>query len=368
MNNAYLKVYIISIALFLAAFSLPAYAQVPQETILLNPYGTDYREPKIYGQANSPDPTPSSTSTSSTTTTSTTTSTSTGTVKPKVTVPVKKVTPSTTAVTSTTTTETDAFGISNATQSSFFNSLKKKLKLDFSGYGKTCEAGGVQAIPWTLTNKGIDVQDSETLSLVAKQAIEADHRLRRISIDGSDITLYYLEPARLFGFIPVNYIFQITANIDTFQFKLKNPSWLKFATHYHNEIAQTVSNNLYNSFSQENISFLINQSAFVRHATVIEQTAHAFIDVPIYPFAGGFWICVFIPYFIIFLILIGFIIGLILYLLSKRRKQRHIYKVKYSKDQDDDPIYTSRFTRNPSDDTETLEDYMKTKRFKDENN
>jgi hypothetical protein len=38
------------------------------------------------------------------------------------------------------------------------------------------------------------------LSIVARQALEVDHRLRRISINESKIDLYYLEPARIFGF------------------------------------------------------------------------------------------------------------------------------------------------------------------------
>lgn len=316
-------------------FTLPVHAQNNSDIIILNPYGTDYREPRLYGKANDPDPV-------------------------KQPDPIKIPTPVSQPVETTPVKETVID--TNVTKNLFNNVLKKKLRLDYAGVGKTCQAGSIEAIPWTLTDRGVGIENAESLTIVAKQALEADHRLRRISISDSKIDLYYLEPARIFGFIPVNYTFHITADVNTFEFRLQNPKWLKFASHYHNEIAQTVSDGLYTSFSKENVQFLADKNIFVRHATVIEQTAKAFQNISIYPFSNTFWICVFIPYFIFFLLLIGSIIGFIWYLLSRRRKQKHIQLVRNGEYEFKRP--QPRFERNPEDDTETLEDYMNKKKAK----
>lgn len=295
-----LNVILVSTFFLLPSFVFAQYNNA--DTILLRPYGDDYREPKLYFEG-----TPK-------------TNTSVSATAPKNEVPQNTAEPIVDPI------------------FSGFNNKKAptRLKLDVSGEGRTCKAGTVTASAWRLDPE-VTISDGPMLKAVVEEALGHDYRIRRIVINEEKLDIYVLQPAKIFGFIPVNYPFHIKVDANTFEFRLENPKWLRYAKSDHANVADSISGNISTSLTKDRIDQLTQESLYHRHAVLIEKISTAFYLTPVYPYADTFWICVFIPYFFLFLILIGFIVGYILYHSSKRRRKRRARQLLYGGAQEYEP-------------------------------
>lgn len=249
----------------------------------------------------------------------------------------------------------------------------QKLKIDLHGIGKNCLAGQTQAIPWSLVNNGQDIDTKEELLVVLDSALKSDYRIRRITINDNILTIHYLQPAKLFGFIPVNYLFTIITDVNTQSIRVKDTRWSSFASMYHDEVGQTLAVGLSPILTQQNIALVAQQNQFYRHSFSTAVITSVMTPVNIYPYSNTFWICVIVPFFILFLILFGVIFGLIMYYLAKRKREKYIHHFKYGhqdKPHDKDYSESVRVRRveeanDIDDDEETLDQYLESKRFKD---
>lgn len=265
-----------------------SFAQNQADTILLRPYGTSVYEPRTYTAA------PNINNT-----------------KPLPYTPIKD-------------TPTPVVPSNN-----LFGSKKEevfKFKLEVGGLGKNCMAGVERATSWEIDPE-VKIDNPVLLKQVLEEAVKHDYRLRKISIDTDTVDFYYLMPAELFGVIPTNYLFHVTGQLGTLEFRVENPKWLHYAHNYHDEITQYFSTRLATFFTPELVDSLSTATPYERYAKMVEGASFAMDQINIYPYANTFWICVFLPYLVLFLIIFGLIIGWIFYIISRRRKKKYINRV-----------------------------------------
>lgn len=287
--------------------------------------------------------------------------------------PVQQPAPAPAPVSTPTTEEIKPLIQTGQTGDLFSKFSGQKLKIDLHGIGKNCLAGQTQAIPWSLIDNGKDIDTKEELLVVLDSALKSDYRIRRITINDNVLTLYYLQPAKLFGFIPVNYLFTIVTDVNTQSIQVKDTRWSSFASTYHDEVGQSLAVGLSPILTPQNVSLLSAQNQFYRHSFSVAAITSVMTPINIYPFSNTFWICVMMPFFILFLVLFGVIFGLILYYLAKRKREKYIHRFTYGH-HDDTPTQKqyappSRFRPDDIDDTEdpneSLDQYLESKRFKD---
>ncbi len=328
------------------------YAQYESSTVILNPYGDDYREPKIYG---------------------------TGYIAPSPTVPTPATIPAKTPVSVPTTNlaqptvpnSTDLFNTSKSNSSFLGGIFQSKLKLDVSGAGRACLIGGEKSIPWAFINNGVDIDTIEELRATIDQAIEADKRIRRITIKENMLDIYYLQPARIFGIIPINYLYKVSIDTGTFQVSTQKPSWLRFAKHFYGDVTDTLTTNLTHIYSPQNLEYIQKQNIYYKHSFSIAAVSSIWNTIDMYPFANTFWICTIVPYFVLFLLVLGILLGFLFYYWAKRKKDRYIRRFKngdFARNINGvgKPFPQRELPRmnDDSDDNESLDDYIKSKRFK----
>lgn len=249
------------------------------------------------------------------------------------------------------------------------NFLSNKLKIDLHGAGKSCMAGTSRPVPWTLVNGGVDVDTKEELLVVLNQALGADARIRRITVNQNQIEIDYLQPARLFKVIPINYLFKIKTDVSTMATIIDSPRWLSFATTYHAQVTQTLMDGLSRIYTPSTVDYLLKQNLFYKHAFATAATTAVMTPIDLHPFADTFWICVVVPFFVVFLLLFGLLFGFILYWFAKRRRERYVRRVR---DEYDDHDHGAHVTRKApphvrslrEHDDESLDDYIQSKRFK----
>ncbi len=335
--HTFKKTIILTILFFPSFF---AYAQYESNTVILNPYGPDYREPKIYGV---------------------------GEITPVSSIAEdSKKTETKTIVT----TPTDLFETPKQDTSFLSNLFSQKLKLDVKAVDDACKAGGETSIPWTLTDGGVSIDTADELKSVVDQAIHADPRLRRIVIKENMLEMDYLQPARLFGLIPVNYLYKVSIDVTTLKTDIQNPSWLSFAKTFHTDVTEVLSKNMASIFTTDAITYVAKQNLFYKHAITISAVSQSMNPVTIYPFANTFWICFVVPYFVVFLLLFGILIGFLFYFWAKRRTQRYVSRIKGAEfKRGVFPTMTATHSKKPlqvDDDRDdgSLEDYIQSKRFK----
>lgn len=288
-------------------------------------------------------------------------------------IPQATQTPVATPTTAPTTTEIKPLIQTGQSGDLFSKFSTQKLKIDLHGVGKNCLAGKTQAIPWTLIDNGKDIDTKEELLVVLDSALKSDYRIRRITINDNTLTMYYLQPAKLFGFIPVNYLFTIVTDVNTQSIQVKDTRWSSFASTYHDEVGQTLAVGLAPILTPQNVALLSQQNQFYRHSFSVAAITSVMTPINIYSFSDTFWICVIIPFFIIFLILFGGIFGLVLYYLAKRKREKYIHTFKYgytektrdTEYQESPKIKRVQETVDTDDDEETLDQYLESKRFKD---
>jgi hypothetical protein len=349
------KTIILSILFFPSFF---AYAQ-DSSTVILNPYGDDYREPKVFGTGYiSPAPSPVVTPPAQNTTTS---------PQPE---PAKEK-----DLKSSITTPTSLFETTKTDKPAFSNFFNSKLRLDIKAQSTMCEAGAEKSIPWLLVNNGVDIDTVDELRATIDQAMQADKRIRRVVVKDTMLDVYYLQPARIFSLIPINYLYKVSIDTNNFQINITDPSWHKFAKTFHKETSSTLSQGLSQIYTSKNLEYITTQNQYYKHSFSITAVSSVFNTIDMYPFANTFWICTIVPYFVVFLLLFGILLGFLLYYWAKRKKDKFIRRFKngeFSKkkfDTDSVVAPTSHFRELPRmnddhDDNESLEDYVKSKRFK----
>lgn len=335
--HTFKKTILLSIIFFPSFF---AYAQYESNTVILNPYGPDYREPKIYGAG---EITPSS--------------------------PVSGAQAPTEVKNSIVTKPTDLFETQKQDTSVLSNLFSQKLKLDVKAQDDACKAGGEKSIPWTLIDGGVSIDTVDELKSVADQAVHADPRLRRVVVKENMLEMDYLQPARLFGLIPVNYLYKVSIDVNTLKTDIQNPSWLSFAKTFHTDVTEILSNNMASIFTTDAIIYVSKQNLFYKHAITINALSQSMNPVTIYPFANTFWICFIVPYFVVFLLLLGVLIGFLFYFWTKKRTERYVSRIKGTEfKRGIFPTMTGAHSKKPleiDDDTDvSLEDYVQSKRFK----
>jgi hypothetical protein len=249
--------------------------------------------------------------------------------------------------------------------------FQSKLKIDVSGVGRSCLVGSEKSIPWTFVNNGVDIDTQDELRATIDQALSADKRIRRITIKENMLHVYYLQPARLFGIIPINYTYTVRIDTNTFAVTTQNPSWLRFAKTFHADVTQTLTTNLSLIYSPQNIAYIEKQNLYYKHSFSIAAIASVWNTIDMYPFANTFWICTIVPYFVVFLLLIGIVIGFLFYFWAKRKKEKYIRRFKngdFSKkvyaENTPSPLRELPRMNDDADDNESLDDYIKSKRFK----
>ncbi len=304
-----------------------AYAQYEPSTVILNPYGADYREPKIYG---------------------------TGEIIPTTNTTSQSIS---TEIQNTVTKPTDLFETKKQDTSFFSNLFTQKLKLDVKAGGEACKAGGEKSIPWTLTDRGVSIDTVEELKSVIDQAIHADPRLRRVVIKENILEMYYLQPARVFGLIPVNYLYKVSVDVQTLKTDIQNPKWHSFAKTFHTDVTKVISTNMTSVFTTDTVVYVSKQNLFYKHAVTVSALSESMNLVTTYPFANTFWICFIVPYFVIFLLGIGILFGFLFYLWAKRKQRAYIHRIQGI------GMRAPREREKEKDDDTFLDDYMKSKRF-----
>ncbi len=336
----YKKSFIIFLVV-LALFSQTGSSLAQVGSTIYNPYGDDYREPKIYGETITPPPLPMPTP-----------------VPQEQNIPVNNnQVPQSTAVIET------SLNVGN-----FFDKVtSQKLKIDVHGIGKSCQVGNERPVPWTLANAGVGIDSKEALLMVLNQAVQSDYRIRHITVRGDMLEIDYLQPARLFGVLPINYLFKVKTDISTFVVTVENPKWLSFGMSYHAQVSQTLTSGLSQIYTPKNMEYISKQNNFYKHSFATAATSAIMTPIDVYPFANTFWICTIVPFFVIFLLLFGLLFGYILYLLAKRRQVRYVRKFNQAHD-DHGPVHRPAkqftFTSTKESDEETLDDYIASKRFK----
>ncbi len=258
--------------------------------------------------------------------------------------------------------------VSTVSNKNFFNGLlSNKLKLTLHGVGKSCEVGSGRPFPWTLANAGAGIDSQEELLVVLNQAIEADHRIRRITINQNKLRIDYLQPARLFGIIPINYLFNIEIDTATFTTRVIDPKFISFATTFHKQVSLALNDGFTQIYTPSNLEYVRNQNIYYKHSFATAATTGIMNPIDVYPFGRSFWLCVIVPYFLIFLILISFIFGYSLFWFAKKRRDRYIKQIRGEYVPQTQKIQSTNTHYTPETvdfDNETLDDYLQTKRFK----
>jgi uncharacterized protein YuzB (UPF0349 family) len=262
----------------------------------------------------------------------------------------------------------------STTDNSLFSNLKQKLKVDLHGYGKSCKSGITKAVPWTLVDGGVSIDSKEELLIVLDTALKSDYRIRRVTIRENILQIDYLVPSRIFNFIPVNYLFKLNIDSNTQNIEVKDPRWLSFSYNNQNRLKDTISLNIKPFLNEKNIEYVRSRDLYYKHSFMTAVVSSIMTDVDLYPYHSNFWICVIVPFFLLFLIILGVIFGVLLYLFTKRKKQKYIQRLKYGvskrpviSEKDDQPFKednTSKVNSEKDDDGESLEDYIQSKRFK----
>lgn len=301
-----------------------SFAQNQADTILLRPYGTSVYEPRVYTAAPNIN-----------------------TTKPTPYTPIKD----------TPTPPTPKDGLFTSKKEEVF-----KFKLEVGGLGKNCMAGVERATSWQIDPEVI-IDNPVLLKQVLEEAVKHDYRLRKININTDTVDFYYLMPAELFGVVPTNYLFHVTGQLGTLEFRVENPKWLNYAHNYHEEITQYFSTRLATFFTPELLESLSKATPYERYAKMVEGASFAMDQINIYPYANNFWICVILPYLVLFLILIGLVIGGLFYYASRRRKKKYISRVLGRNDSDSETDYKDSFrsfvTRDDDEpSSSSLEDYV----------
>jgi hypothetical protein len=249
----------------------------------------------------------------------------------------------------------------------FSGLLSEKLKLTLHGIGKSCEVGSERPFPWALVNAGAGIDSKEELLVVLNQAIESDHRIRRITVNQNKIQIDYLQPARVFGVIPINYLFNIETDTSTFTTRVIDPKFISFATTFHKQVSLALSDGLTQIYTRSNLEYVRNQNLYYKHSFATAVTTGIMSPIDVYPFGRSFWLCTIVPYFLIFLILGSFIFGYILFWLAKKRRDRYIKQIRgdYAPENRQTSNKQTHVATDTIDfDNETLDDYLQTKRFK----
>ncbi len=253
-------------------------------------------------------------------------------------------------------------------ESNFLNNITtKKLKIILNGIDKSCMVGKDRPTPWTLVDGGVEIDSQEELLVVLNQALTSDTRIRQITVKQNILEIDYLQPARLFSVIPINYLFKIVVDVNTMTTHIINPRWLSFGATYHTQVSQTLLQGLSQIYTPQNMEYVSKQNIFYKHSFVTAATTAIMTPIDVYPFAGTFWICTIVPFFVVFLILFGILFGILLYWITKRRREQYIKRVRNDYEDNDHihtPIARTRISSNQEDPKESLDEYINSKRFK----
>ncbi len=203
--------------------------------------------------------------------------------------------------------------------------LDTHLLVDEQGVGDQCKAGETLPTEWNL---GADpVNTKEKIVDVIQNAALNDLRLRSVYILDGKIDMYYLQPAKKWGFVPTNYYLHVSASGDTFRISLEKPKWLGKAKSQHAFATEAFSTYVPQYLDAATVETLSKKELIERDAKMVEVISRVMYQVKVQPISNSFFVCYIMP-FLIYILVIIVLVSVGLWFLIRRMKRGTGFLVK----------------------------------------
>jgi hypothetical protein len=197
--------------------------------------------------------------------------------------------------------------------------LTTHILIEKNGVGDQCKAGDSEPVSWNITFTDPLTTKDELISVV-QTAAQNDTRLRTVHILDDQIDMYYLQPAKIWGFIPTNYYLQVSANANTLRISLEKPKWLGRAKNSHAEATSAFSTFVPQYLNDKTVAQLDGADIINRDAKMIEIVSAIMYQVHVSPYSNSFFVCYIMPFLIYIILILVLLLVAVWFIIRRLRK------------------------------------------------